>query len=195
MDKQVSKVVTTEQVDALILSWSYDSPWPIAVTDGDLALLWCNKSAQAEIDEARSFSLVEGSLTLGSDRDDSELRTFLEGCGDQDRVFSRKTSGKDEVLVRCRIISRNSDGYVAGLSFFRPSARPPLKHPSFRELFGLTNAEERVLLLLLDGASADNIAAILTTSLATVRKHVSNIYGKLKVRSREALFARLRMYY
>ena len=186
---------TTEQVDAFISSWLYDSPWPIAVTDGDLALLWCNKVAQAEIDEAKSFLLVEGRLTLGTDELDSELRAFLEECGHEDRLFARKITGKEEILARCRIISRSDDDCIAGISFFRPNARPPLRHPSFGRLFGLTNAEERVLLMLLDGASADSISSLLGTSLATVRKHVSNIYAKLKVRSREGLFARLRLYY
>lgn len=195
MDNQVLKGRTSEQVDALILSWSNDSPWPIAVTDGDLTLLWCNKVAQEEIDEAKSFLVLDGRLTLGSEEDDSELRAFLEGCGREDRLFARKVPGKEEILARCRIISKDENGYIAGISFFRPNARPALKHPSFRRLFGLTKSEERVLLMLLDGASADNIAAILGTSLATVRKHVSNIYSKLEVGSREGLFARLRLYY
>ena len=186
---------TTEQVDAFISNWLYDSPWPVAFTDGALALLWCNRVAQAEIDEAKSFLLVEGRLTLGIDELDAELRAFLEGCGHEDRLFTCKIAGKEEILARCRIITKNDDDCIAGISFFRPNARPPLRHPSFRELFGLTKAEERVLLLLLDGASADCIAAKTGTSLATVRKHVSNIYAKLDVRSRESLFARLRSYY
>lgn len=186
---------TTEQVNTFISSWLFDSPWPIALIDGELALLWCNKVAQTEIDEEKSFLILDGHLTLDSNELDAELRTFLDECDGEDRLFARKMAGKEEILARVRIISRTVDDCIAGISFFRPNARPPLRHPAFGKLFGLTKAEERVLLMLLDGASADSIAALLGTSLATVRKHVSNIYAKLQVRSREGLFARLRLYY
>jgi LuxR family transcriptional regulator, maltose regulon positive regulatory protein len=56
----------------------------------------------------------------------------------------------------------------------------------------LTPREQEVLHLLVDGASNQEIASQLVISLATVKKHVSNILGKLGVESRTQVVARAR---
>jgi len=56
----------------------------------------------------------------------------------------------------------------------------------------LTRREQEVLRLLADGASNQQIAAELVISLATVKKHVSNLLGKLGVESRTQVIARTR---
>lgn len=56
----------------------------------------------------------------------------------------------------------------------------------------LTRREQEVLRLLLAGASNQEIAAELVISLATVKKHVSNLLGKLGVASRTRAIARAR---
>ena len=53
--------------------------------------------------------------------------------------------------------------------------------------FGLTRREEDVLALLLEGASATDIAAGLVVSEATARSHIQHIYQKLSVHSRDEL--------
>jgi LuxR family transcriptional regulator, maltose regulon positive regulatory protein len=61
----------------------------------------------------------------------------------------------------------------------------PLEEP-------LTAREQEVLLLLVNGASNKEIAAQLVISTATVKKHVSNILGKLGVENRTQLVRRAR---
>jgi LuxR family transcriptional regulator, maltose regulon positive regulatory protein len=56
----------------------------------------------------------------------------------------------------------------------------------------LTRREQEILRLLLDGASNQEIASELVISLATVKKHVSNLLGKLGVQSRSQAIARAR---
>ena len=56
----------------------------------------------------------------------------------------------------------------------------------------LTARERDVLLLLLEGASNQEIASKLVLSMNTVKKHVFNIYGKLNVRSRVQIIAKAR---
>ena len=67
------------------------------------------------------------------------------------------------------------------------SARPgPLAEP-------LTEREREVLQLLAAGASNREIARRLVLSLGTVKKHVSNLCGKLEVQSRTQAIARARV--
>jgi LuxR family maltose regulon positive regulatory protein len=56
----------------------------------------------------------------------------------------------------------------------------------------LTARELEVLGLLAEGASNDEIARRLIVSLGTVKKHLSNIFGKLEVESRTQAVARAR---
>jgi LuxR family transcriptional regulator, maltose regulon positive regulatory protein len=56
----------------------------------------------------------------------------------------------------------------------------------------LTARELEVLRLLAEGASNDDIARSLIVSLGTVKKHLSNIFGKLDVQSRTQAIARAR---
>jgi LuxR family maltose regulon positive regulatory protein len=56
----------------------------------------------------------------------------------------------------------------------------------------LTRREQEILRLLVAGASNQEIATQLVISLATVKKHVSNLLGKLGVQSRTQAIARAR---
>jgi DNA-binding CsgD family transcriptional regulator len=57
--------------------------------------------------------------------------------------------------------------------------------------FGLTRAEHEVLLLVIRGLSAAEIAAALSNSVLTVRTHLKRLHAKLGVARREQLFARV----
>jgi LuxR family maltose regulon positive regulatory protein len=56
----------------------------------------------------------------------------------------------------------------------------------------LTRREQEVLRLLVAGASNQEIATQLVISVATVKKHVSNLFGKLGVNSRAQAIVRAR---
>lgn len=78
-----------------------------------------------------------------------------------------------------------------------PDALPmPMPVPTGKQSLAepLTQREQEVLRLLVSGASNGEIAAQLVVSLATVKKHVSNILGKLGVESRTQAVARAREY-
>ncbi|MBA2680764.1 MAG: response regulator transcription factor [Ktedonobacteraceae bacterium] len=74
---------------------------------------------------------------------------------------------------------------VLALAEKRASASPATVEP-------LTRREQEVLRLLADGASNQEIANALVISLATVKKHVSNLLGKLGAASRSQAIAQAR---
>ena len=59
-----------------------------------------------------------------------------------------------------------------------------------REVPDLSPGEFRVLALVAQGASNSEVSATLSLSVATVRKHLEHIYGKLGVSNRTAAVAR-----
>jgi len=77
----------------------------------------------------------------------------------------------------------------------RSCVQPPEAHPATAALVlaePLTQRELEVLHLLATGASNQAIADRLVISLATVKKHVSNLLGKLQAETRTQAIARAR---
>lgn len=181
-------------INALLAGALENSRWPIALIGPDLALIWCNRAAREEFRSGLSFSLAKGRLTLRNEAQDERFRQFLTKCDGEDRSFTHPCSKHEPVLARCRTVRRDTVETVYCVSFFRPSEKPQSVEPPIGALFGLTAMEERVLWMLRDGSTAECVSEELDVSIATVRKHISNAYTKIGVRSREELFARLRLY-
>ncbi len=63
---------------------------------------------------------------------------------------------------------------------------------AFLERYGITEREREIILKVVQGKSNADIAQELFVSIATVKTHLHNIYGKIGVNSRYSLLARLR---
>ncbi len=75
----------------------------------------------------------------------------------------------------------------------RRTDRPPLEVPvGVAEAFHLTGGETRVLEQLCQGATAQEAAVELRSSVETIRTHIKHLYQKVGVGSREALLSQLR---
>ena len=181
-------------LNSLIVSFVDESRWPIAIVKEDLTLMWMNKAGAEECAAEKSFLIESGRLTLGQGCDDERLTGFLGQCDGKDRVFTHTSRAADPLLARCRRLADRGEESFFGISFFRPSGKPADLVPPLKRLFGLTTTEERIVAMLNDGSTADNVAEDLKVSIATVRKHISNAYRKTGVSSREELFALLRTY-
>ena len=86
--------------------------------------------------------------------------------------------------------------YVHALLQAATSARSPHAAPvqqaPHQLLEPLTPQEQRVLRLLAEGASNQQIASVLVIGRSTVKKHVSNLLGKLQVKNRTQAIVRAR---
>jgi DNA-binding CsgD family transcriptional regulator len=85
----------------------------------------------------------------------------------------------DAMPMFCITVSRAGDGGV-------------WKFDHLDECFELTRAEHRVVQDLLAGYEAEALSTRHGVSIETTRTHIKSIYGKIGVKTREALFARLR---
>ncbi len=62
---------------------------------------------------------------------------------------------------------------------------------SFAQNAGLSNREQQIVLLFVQGRSASRIAAELTLSENTVKTHLQNVYGKVGLHSKQELIDRI----
>jgi DNA-binding CsgD family transcriptional regulator len=92
-----------------------------------------------------------------------------------------------------------SDGNISGyrLSFLELKnvfVQAILPDENFLDSFSFTKREKEILFYLICGSSVDFIAKSLFVSKATVKKHLSNIYAKLNVKSKSGVFKIIREY-
>ena len=81
---------------------------------------------------------------------------------------------------------------IALVVLIEPSIRPPAAPAGLPELFGLTEAESRLVGLIGQGCSLDMAAALLSISRNTARNHLSAIFDKTGVNRQVDLIALLR---
>jgi LuxR family maltose regulon positive regulatory protein len=125
--------------------------------------------AQAAVDQA-----------LGLARPERYVRTFLDEGEPLARLLWQAQARGVEADYACELLSA-----MAG------PARPPAP-PAQRLIEPLTTRELEVLALVAVGRSNQAIADQLVISLATVKRHISNLYAKLGAASRTQALARAR---
>jgi DNA-binding NarL/FixJ family response regulator len=115
--------------------------------------------------------------------DEENLFSALENgaCG-----YILKRSGPLKVIEACK------DAYDGGAPITPLMANLILKRmaPSTRSEHGLSEREQDVLRLLVDGHSYKTIGTSLFVSVDTVRSHIRNIYEKLHVHSKSEAVAK-----
>jgi len=116
----------------------------------------------------------------------ADLRKALALAEPEDYVRIFVDEGAPMAALLRRALSQNvAPNYVGRLlaAFEEPAALSPLVEP-------LTRRELEVLRLIADGLKNQEIADRLVISVATVKRHVTNIYGKLGVGRRVQAVAR-----
>ncbi|MBA3944864.1 MAG: LuxR family transcriptional regulator [Herpetosiphonaceae bacterium] len=167
-----------------------DRPGDIINTIGFLALRAVVLYSTGQTEQARATTIRLLALTEA----DGYVRVYLDAGEPMRRVLQelRDTAPEHEnglapasvpfVAKLLSIFETEAQHATPGL-YFQPKRLDALDEP-------LTGREHEVLRLLVGGASNNEIADTLVISLATAKKHVSNILGKLQVTSRAQAIAR-----
>lgn len=179
---------------ALALYWIDRDLMPRVIVADDLAILWSNVAGRSLLAQKRDLEERGGLLATVDRSKQAALTQFV--ILSEVAVSSwalKRADGDGHLLFRAQRIDWSGGG-MFGVGFFGSGSEFHVRYADLDTVFGLTPAEHRVLLDMLEGFEADRMSEIHAVSIDTTRSHIRAIYAKLQVHSREALFHRLRPY-
>jgi LuxR family transcriptional regulator, maltose regulon positive regulatory protein len=189
---------------ALLERWSghLDRPANIGITITFLAqylvaLHWAGKHEQAHEIAARLFALTEseGYLRVYLDEGESMREALLALLTPHSQPYELASSTATYVSKLLAAFEQEAQGASRSLEATKtpgPSRVQSPAPPAPALVASLTRREQQVLRQLAAGASNQDIAQTLVIELPTVKKHVSNLLGKLGVSSRTQAISRAR---
>ena len=192
LEPSANRVATL--IPALALDWIARDVRPRLLVSDGLDVLWVNDAAKAALAGRQDLEIREGALAATSNGHQEQLVAFVKGVGPDVATLALPCEdSKGHLLLRAQQVGADNDWRHVGVQFYR-SYQHVFEYVDFARIFGLTGAEHRVLLSMLDGRTADEISSEKGVSIETVRYQIRQIYEKLDVSSREGLFRRIRPY-
>jgi DNA-binding CsgD family transcriptional regulator len=155
----------------------------------DLIVLKANAQAERLLDGNGPFSIRDGVIAAKDRRTAGEVANLVAGAGET----SRFTVIGAAILVEAAALGEADRGPV-GLALRDLNAPVEIECAELEPVFGVTPGEHQVIVQLLNGYSSREIAEKFGKSILTVRTHVKRAYGKIGVKTRGQLFARLLPY-
>ncbi len=185
---------TASSAAALALAWMETEAQARLICTTGLALVWANRAARAAFADGGELDLKDGAIATRDRAHQAEFCAFVKACGDGLSTLALPArDGDGHLLLRGRAIAADgAGGRRVGLTFLHSGGAFRALYADIDRAFQLTPAEHRILLRLIEGLSAEGIAAALDLSVETVRSHIRHIYNKMGVASREAMFAKVR---
>lgn len=163
------------------------------VVSRDLVVLAANSNAMALIDASSVIDLRDGCLATRDRRSGAELGALMAEANSHPRTTVVGSSGAAALLVDAVALGANASDPVA-LLLRDLRALPQVECADLELMFGVTPGEHQVLVQLVKGYSSREIAEEFGKSILTVRTHVKRAYGKIGVKTRGQLFAKLLPY-
>jgi LuxR family maltose regulon positive regulatory protein len=164
-----------------------------------MALHHAGQNEQAHVVAARLFALTEpeGHLRVYLDEGEPMRQTLQALLTPHSQQHELASSNRAYISKLLAVFEQEQQGAsrslaaIPTLAFVPRPVRPASIIPSAPGV-SLTPREQDVLRLLADGASNQDIAQTLVIELPTVKKHVSNLLGKLGASSRTQAVAQAR---
>jgi len=159
----------------------------------DLTVLAANSNALALLEANGAISLRDRALATSDRRSGAELGAIVADAGPQSRVGIVGAGGAAMLLVDALALGDGPDSPVA-LLLRDLRASVQIECADLESMFGVTPGEHQVIVQLVKGYSSREIALEFGKSILTVRTHVKRAYGKIGVKTRGQLFAKLLPY-
>lgn len=160
----------------------------------DLTVMALNHHAANVLDANGALSLRDGVLIPRDRRCAAELTAVIAFAGASGRMGVIGAGGNGPpLLVDVLALTGEPDGPVA-LALRDPSGAVEIECADLEPMFGVTPGERQVIVQLVKGYSSREIADQFGKSILTVRTHVKRAYGKIGVKTRGQLFAKLLPY-
>jgi len=174
--------------------WFAREPSARLVVTRTLRVLASNRKANELFERAGGLlALRDGFLTSRDRRLSGELAAMVSSASAAGALRALADGEGAAVLAEAMALDTDRAGAV-GLAFRDLSAPAEIECADLEQLFGVTPGEHMVLVQLLKGRSSREIAEATGKSVLTVRTHVKRAYGKISVKTRGQLFARLLPY-
>ncbi|WP_313808921.1 helix-turn-helix transcriptional regulator [Sphingobium sp.] len=177
-------------LEGAALSWLDAGSTARLILDRGFAILWANKAARRMLQARRGIEDRDGILTLGPNAGPGMLAAEAAKLrGEEVWIQSHALEGDKGAVIVIRLLPGNRPGETLyGLELRWRDEADHIHYAGYRAYFGVTQAEDRVLRQLLKGLTAEKCAANLDISVDTVRSHIRQLYSKMNISSREALF-------
>lgn len=167
----------------------------IVLTDASGRVADVNRLARSILDARDGLAIVDGALRAATREDSARLARFvLDAAGGKASSQLLRPGGTMQVsrpslarplpvVIRpTRMAASSFDrGRAVCVTFADPDRAPEPDAEVLARLYGLTEREACVAVLLLQGTSPRNVAAALTMTMNTVRTHIRHIFEKTAV--------------
>ncbi|HEY1751764.1 MAG TPA: helix-turn-helix transcriptional regulator [Caulobacteraceae bacterium] len=163
------------------------------VVGRDLTVFAANANALSLIEANGAFSVRDGALGARDRKCLAELTAIISGARAEPRFGVAGAGTGAALLVDAFALGEEAESPVA-VTLRDLGATVEIECADLESMFGVTPGEHQVIVQLLKGFSSREIALEFGKSILTVRTHVKRAYGKIGVKTRGQLFARLLPY-
>jgi DNA-binding CsgD family transcriptional regulator len=175
-----------------VLSWLHGDLCPRLIVGEKFDIHWRNPAAERLLEQQIGLEARGNILTATDGASQSKLKCLLqEARHGPASVCIEQLRQIGWLVLRCvRVESDAKPMFCLAISRAGDGGTWTFDH--LDECFELTRTEHRVLQDLLAGYEAETLSSRHGVSIETTRTHIKSIYAKVGVKTREALFARLR---
>lgn len=183
-------------LDSIAVRWLHEDQRARAIINANFRVIWRNMRAQTLFAQCSDLEFAKGRLNLRDALHQEELHELIKSADDAPRYLtlpSASRGGHLIVIVEALQVQESEESYF-GMTFLETEAKAKVAFAPLNTAFELTNAEQAILLNMLEGNTANDYASKTGLSIETVRSHIKSVYAKMGVSSREALFAKAMRY-
>jgi len=159
----------------------------------DLSVIAATQGAHRLLSAPGDLQLRDDVLSVRDRRTATDLAAAIAGADAQRRLHVIGADDAGTFLIEVFALGPGHDAPVA-LTLRDLSQAVGVESADLESIFDITPGERQVIIRLLQGYSSRDIADQFGKSILTIRTHVKRAYGKIGVKSRGQLFARLLPY-